>query len=154
MPETVKRSSIEQLLSEHHRIALDSNVLIYLLDADGPRSDLVALIVDGIEEGRVEAVLSTIGLVEVLTGPARSGQVAAFEEMAAELRELGLDVVALGAGIAEDAAWIRGRDGFDLGDAVHLASARASGATLFITNDRRIKAITRLEVVYLDELTA
>jgi predicted nucleic acid-binding protein len=39
-----------------------------------------------------------------------------------------------------------------LADAVHLASARAAGATAFITNDRRLRGSAKLEVIYLDDL--
>jgi predicted nucleic acid-binding protein len=41
-----------------------------------------------------------------------------------------------------------------LADAVHLATARAAGATAFVTNDRRIRGSTKLAVVYLDDLDA
>ena len=39
-----------------------------------------------------------------------------------------------------------------LADAIHLASARAAGATAFVTNDRRIRGSAKLEVIYLDDL--
>jgi len=52
----------------------------------------------------------------------------------------------------QDAAWISGRTGAGLPDAVHLACARAAGATAFLTNDRRIRSRPTLEVVYLDDL--
>jgi predicted nucleic acid-binding protein len=51
-----------------------------------------------------------------------------------------------------DAAVIGGIRGLSLADAVHLACARAAGATAFVTNDRRIRGSRKLEVVYLDEL--
>lgn len=154
MPTSERPSSIERLLSGHRRIALDSNVLIYLLDTDGPRFEAAARLIDEIEAGRVEGVLSTVGLVEILTGPARAGEAAAFELMADELRSLRLEVVAMGPGIAEDAAWVRGRGGLDLGDAIHLATARAAGATAFVTNDRDLHSSSALEVIYLDDLVA
>jgi len=154
MPTSERPSSIERLLNDHRRIALDSNVLIYLLDTDGPRFDAAARIIDEIEAGRVDRVLSTVGLVEILTGPARSGEAAVFEIVADQLRSLRLEIVPLDAGVAEDAAWVRGRGGLDLGDAIHLASARAAGATAFVTNDRHIRSTTALEVVYLDDLVA
>ena len=54
--------------------------------------------------------------------------------------------------IAEDAAWIRGHSRLGLADAIHVAAARATGATAFITNDRRIKPRPNLDVFYLDDL--
>lgn len=141
-------------LAGHRRIGLDSNILIYLLETSGPLADAAARLVDAIEAGTTEAVLSTVGLVEILVGPARAGDAAAFELTADALRDLLIRVVSLDRATAEDAAWIRGSLGIGLEDAVHLASARNAGATAFVTNDRRLRSIPRLEVVYLDDLVA
>ena len=141
-------------LAGHRRIGLDSNILIYLLETSGPLADAAARIVDAIDAGTTEAVLSTVGLIEILAGPARAGDAAAFELTADALRDLLTRVVSLDRATAEDAAWIRGSLGIGLEDAVHLASARNAGATAFVTNDRRLRSIPRLEVVYLDDLVA
>jgi predicted nucleic acid-binding protein len=63
-----------------------------------------------------------------------------------------LSVETIGPDLAGDAAVIRGIRGMSLADAVHLASARAVGATAFVTNDRRLRGSSKLEVVYLDDL--
>ena len=141
-------------LAGHRRIGLDSNILIYLLETSGPLADAAARLVDAIDAGTTEAVLSTVGLIEILVGPARAGDAAAFELTADALRDLLIRVVSLDRATAEDAAWIRGSLGIGLEDAVHLATARNAGATAFVTNDRRLRSIPRLEVVYLDDLVA
>jgi len=64
----------------------------------------------------------------------------------------GLTIASVGPELAGDAAVIRGVRGMSLADAVHLASARAVGATVFVTNDRRLRGSSKLEVVYLDDL--
>jgi predicted nucleic acid-binding protein len=140
--------SVRRLLSMHRRIALDSNVLIYLLEDDGVRAETAA----AIAEGDVEGVVASLGLLESLVGPARAHDAARFELAAAALRDLGLDVVPLDAELAADAAWIRGGSGVGLPDAIHLATARAAGATALVTNDRRLRSRSHLEVVYLDDL--
>jgi len=154
MPTSEQPSSIERLLSDHRRIALDSNILIYLVDTLGARYEAAASIVDAIESGRIDGVLSTVGLVDILTGPARHGDGAAFEMLANELRSIRLEIVPLLTGTAEDAAWVCGRASLDLGDSIHLATAHAVGATAFITNDRHLRSTNVLEVVYLDDLVA
>ncbi len=144
--------SIREILERHQRIALDSNILIYLLEADPGRHEVVAAIIDAVATGRVQGVLASIGLAEVLGGPASAGDGIAFEMIAATLRDLGLRVVPVDGDLAEDGAWIRARIGGSLADAIHLAAARAAGATAFITNDRRIRPWAQLDVVYLDDL--
>jgi len=143
-----------ELTARHRRIALDSNVLIYLLETAGSLAETAASIVDAIEAGEIEGVMSSIGLLEILVGPAGSGDASAFETTADALRDLRLRVVPLDASTAEDAAWIRGSLGIGVEDAAHLASARNAGATAFVTNDRRIRSIPRVEVIYLDDLAA
>jgi len=147
-------SSLERFLSGHRRVALDSNVLIYLAEDFEGRGQVAGRVVAALIELDVEMVLATVGLSEVLAGPAQSNDVIGFESLADELRELGLRLVPLDASIAEDAAWLRSRARFDLIDAIHVASARAAGATLFLTNDRGIPPLPQLEVVYLDDLVA
>jgi predicted nucleic acid-binding protein len=141
-------------LRGHQHIGLDSNVLIYLIETQGPLAEAAATIVDQIVDGRLRAVLSVIGLVEILTGPARAGNAIAFETTVEVLRDLPIRVSPLSVQVAEDAAWIRGVAGVGLEDAVHLASARAAGATAFVTNDRRLRSIPNLDVIYLDDLVA
>lgn len=148
-----KTWSVETLSARHRKVGLDSNILIYLLDDTGHLGELAGALVDAIDDGRLDGMIASIGIVEALTGPARSGDGAAFERAADEIRSLRVDVVGLDASIAEDAARLRGgQPRLGLQDAVHLASARAVKATAFITNDRRIGSIPQLEVYLLDRL--
>lgn len=149
-----KLALVEAMLTRHQRIAIDSNVLIYLTEGDVERADAAAAIVDSVAEGRTEGTLSSAGLAEVLVGPARSGDGAGFERLAATIRDLGFGVAMLDATTAEDAAWIRGQTGMSLPDSIHVACARSSGASAFVTNDRGIASRAGLEVLYLDDLIA
>lgn len=144
--------SIDRLVADHRRIALDTNVLIYLVENAEPYATRAQHLVDSIDASGLSASIATIGQVEVLTGPARTGDGAAFELTAAAIRDIGLDLVPLSATIAEDAAWLRGQGGMEVADAVHVATARAVGATAFVTNDRRIRSRPGVEVLYLDDL--
>lgn len=148
------RESVRSMLDRHRRIALDASPLIYLLDGDGPRADIAAAIVDAIADEVVQGALASVGLSEVLVGWAIRGDGLGFERVADSIRGLGLEIVSLDPSIAEDAAWIRGRTGVGLADAIHLASAIEARATAFITNDRRLPALRDLEIVQIDDLVA
>ena len=144
--------TIDELCERHRRIAVDANVLIYLLEGDGRWGRAARALMKAVENGRVAAVLSAVGLAEVLTGPARD-DLAHVERYNDEIRSIaGLKVVPFEVGLSPDAAVIRGVRRIGLSDAVHLATARAAGATAFVTNDRSLRGSTRLEVVYLDDL--
>jgi predicted nucleic acid-binding protein len=97
--------------------------------------------------------LASVGLTEVLTHPASVGDGGLFERYADELRSVpNLRIVTLDEEIVVDAAWGRSGGG-DLGDAIHMATARRAGATCFVTNDRRVRARSGVVVVPLDGLT-
>ena len=144
--------SVRDLVTKHRRLALDSSVLIYLLEGQQPRADVVAALLDEAVAERGVVVFATVGITEVLAGPARAGDGVGFEMLAAAVRAMNLQHPVIDVATAEDAAWIRGSTGAGLPDAMHLASARAAGATAFLTNDRRIHSRPNLEVVYLDDL--
>ena len=148
-----KPGSIQDLVRLHRRVAIDSNVLIYLLDGAPGRADVAASIVDAVALGETEGVLASVGIAEALVGSARTGDAAAFEYTAATIRDMGFRIIAMDAAAAEDAAWIRARTGMSLPDAAHLACARAGGATAFVTNDRGIAAQPGIDIVRFDDLT-
>jgi predicted nucleic acid-binding protein len=144
---------LAELFDRHPVVGLDSNVLIHLFEGHGPSADAAEALVDGIEGGRATGVLASVALTEVPTRPASLGDGAHFERFADELRSIpNLRIVALAAKTAIDAAWGRSA-GRDLGDAIHIATARSAGATCFVTNDRRVRGRAGVEIVLLADLT-
>lgn len=145
--------TIVELSERHQRVALDSNVIVYVLEGGQPWGPLARLLLNAIEAGRLEGAVSAVGLAELCAGPARRGDLALVERYVDGLSSMpGLRIQTVTAEIALDAAVIRGMRGIGLADAMHLASARAAGATAFVTNDRRLRGSSRLDVLYLDEL--
>lgn len=141
-----------QLFHRHRVIGLDSNVLIYLFKGTGPLADAAEALLDGIEDGAAVGVLASVGLTEVLTRPASIGDGILFERYVDELRSVpNLRIVALDAETAIDAAWGRS-GGRDLGDAIHIATARRAGATCFVTNDERVRGRAGVEIVRLADV--
>lgn len=145
--------TIADLAHRHSRIGIDSNVVIYALEGSGPESVAARAIFDLMASGACSGVLSILGVVEILVGPARRAEDALVQRYADELMELeGIDVVGIDRETAIEAAHVRA-DGVGLADAIHLASARTSGASAFVTNDRRLRALRGLELISLPDLT-
>lgn len=144
---------VAELARRHQRIGIDSNVVIYALEGSGPESDAARAIFDLMATGACSGVLSILGLIEVLVGPARHAGDALVQRYADELSELeGVSITGIDRETAIEAAHVRAQ-GTGLADEIHLASARRFGASAFLTNDRRMKPLRGLEMIALPDLT-
>lgn len=145
---------VATLARRHRRIGLDSNVLIYALEGSGPEAKAAGALLDAMAAGSCSGVMSTLGLVEILVGPARQEGDALVQRYADELVSLeGLDVAGIDRDTSVEAAHLRAA-GMSLADAIHLATAEIAGAGTFVTNDRRIRGTPRVTVTYLSDLAA
>lgn len=145
--------TVDELFERHGVIALDSNVLIHLLQDSGSSADAAQAVLDGVEAGRADAAIASIALTEVLSAPAATGDQQLFERLDGDLWSIqGLTVVPLDRQVAMEAARARG-EGHGLADAIHLATARTAGATCFVTNDQRIRGRSGVEVILLSSIT-
>lgn len=143
---------VAELARRHRRIGIDSNVVIYALEGSGAESASARAVVDAIAAGACSGVLSILGVVEILVGPARHAGDDLVQRYADELMDLeGIEVIGVDREVAIEVAHVRA-GGIGLADAIHLASARTSGASAFLTNDRRVAASPGLEVIRLPDL--
>ncbi|HEX7471629.1 MAG TPA: type II toxin-antitoxin system VapC family toxin [Candidatus Limnocylindrales bacterium] len=143
------------LLVRHARIGLDANLFIYIFETDGPEADAVRGLLNDAESAGTTLVVASLALAEVAVYPATLDDAVMADRYADAIRSvIRLHVVPLTADIAIDAGILRGRHGLSLPDAIHLATARQAGASAFVTNDRRLRSIPKLEVVHLAELVA
>ena len=140
------------LFDRHRVVALDSNVFIYLFQGTSTLADAAVAVIDGIESGVATGVMASVALTEVLTRPAAVGDAALFERYRDELRSIpNLRIVPLDPETAIDAAWGRS-GGRDLGDAIHVATARRAGATSFVTNDDGVRGGAGVEIIRVGEI--
>jgi len=147
--------TVDELCSRHRRIAFDANVFIYLFEGSGALSLAAASVLDAISAGRSTGIAATIALSELIVGPVRAGDETMAERYLDAIRSIEhLHVVPATAEIAADAGVVRGRKGLTLADALHVATARAAGASALVTNDRRIRSVLQLDVVQLSDLVA
>jgi predicted nucleic acid-binding protein len=141
------------LCAAHQCIAFDSNAFIYIFDANPEHGPAARAVLWAAEMAGNRLVTSTIAVGETAVGPARIGDEAMADRYAAAIRSIpNLDIVPVTTEIAVDAAVYRGRLGVPLLDALQLATARVAGASVFVTNDRRLPSIPHVELVVLDDL--
>ena len=114
-------------------IALDTNIFIYWLEDNPDFYTISADIIKKVHSGIQPASCSVLVLSELYNGsPQTLDAVSSLP---------GLSVIDVTTEIAKLAGTLRFKYGVKVIDALHLASAIASGADEFITNDRPLAAV-------------
>lgn len=133
--------------------AFDADVLIYAADPAHALGRRVLGLFGPPRSSEIVGVGSVLLLPELLTKPMRTGSDAELRNLAALLRRL--DLRSVDDTMADLAVTVGARHGLRAADAVHLATAIATGADRFITNNRRDfpQTITEVDVVYPADLT-
>ncbi|MBI4049704.1 MAG: PIN domain-containing protein [Candidatus Doudnabacteria bacterium] len=132
------------------KVGLDTSVFIYYLEDYKEYSDEADRWFKKIEVGDIQAVLSGIGLIEILTGPKKLKRFdLAKHYYSVIVNYPNLSIFGLNERIIEMASDLRAKYGFSVPDAVHLATAMDFGAEKFITNDASLKKIKEIQVEIL-----
>jgi predicted nucleic acid-binding protein len=135
--------------------AFDADVLIYAAVPGHPLGRRVRNLFPAeatTTTGTVAGTGSVLLIPELLTEPVRDGADSEIEALAALIGRL--DLRPVDEALAELAAALGAAHGLRAADAVHLATAVATGANRFITHNSSDfpKTITEVEVTYPDEL--
>jgi predicted nucleic acid-binding protein len=110
---------------------VDTNILIYLLEQHERFSEAVART---LETAGGTIVTSTITIVEFLAGTV-SSSLATLQQVPR------LQFISLDEHLAEQAAAVQRRNGLQIGDAIHIATAIEQHADAFFTHDKRLAKV-------------
>lgn len=134
------------------RLYLDANVVIYALEDVAPYTDVTRHIWQAIDAGECSAVTSELTLGECLVKPLELGRTEVVQAYLDGLQtRSSFAVVPVRREILIEAARLRACFSLKLPDAIHAATAVLSQCDLFVTNDKRLRAIPNLDVVLLSE---
>lgn len=145
---------IEDILNLHTRWVIDTAPIIYYIEENPKYLPVVDKIFSQLSGAgnSLYALSSIISLTEVLPHPLRQNKL----ELAQRYRDFLLHsrnfiLFPVDATIAERAAEIRAQYQYRTPDAIQLATGLEHNATLFITNDKRLKSFSELTVIVLDD---
>ena len=138
-------------LERHRRVALDTSVFIYHLEASAKYVPLTDCIFSWLDP-KTSAVTSVITMTELLVKPYRESD----EENAAKYYALlstypNLEWISPTLEIADLAAEIRALHRLRTPDALQAATAVHTNATAFLTNDPVFRRIKGFEALILDD---
>jgi len=144
---------LRAFLRRHHRIALDTSVFIYQLEANARYLAFTDHIFGWLERPESKGVTSTITMTELLVQPYRHSDEERVDEFYALLSTYpNLEWVAPDLEIADLAAQFRSRYNLRTPDALEAATAAHAQATGLITNDPVFERVEAFETLVLDRL--
>jgi predicted nucleic acid-binding protein len=140
-------------LTQHTFVGLDTNLLIYFVQAHPRYGPWCRTLFEQIGSGRNSAVTSAVSLLEVLVEPYRREDhelVHAFYALLPGYSHLRWLPVTLP--VADLAAQLRARYRLSTPDAIQIATALDAGATGLIGNDKSWRKVKEIECLVLDDV--
>ena len=128
-------------------IAIDTNIFIYLLEANPVFGQKAYEIFADLELGRSEAVASELVFAEVLSSPKITDKQAVM--LTQKLRALDVKYLPVTDKVLFKSAELRRKCGLGFADSIHTASAILAGATQLVTNDKELlkKNVNNIDLV-------
>ncbi len=147
-------ASVEQQLTGHRIIGLDTSVFIYHFEAHPRYHSLTDTILRAVQAGQVQGVTSIVTLMELTVRPWQLAQAQIARQYEILLNNFpNLTLCDVNRDVARKAAQLRASDKLRPADALQVATALVGGATLFVTNDKQLNRLaSQLAVMVLDEL--
>jgi predicted nucleic acid-binding protein len=144
---------LRSFLRRHRRIAIDTSVFIYELEANPRYVALADRIFSWLEQAGHAGVTSTITMTELLVQAYRDGDEQRVNEFYGFLATYpNLDWIAPDLEIADLAARIRARHRLRTPDSLQAATAVRCQATGFVTNDPVFERVGSFETLVLDRV--
>lgn len=133
-------------------IYLDTPPFIYTVEKHTDFYPLLEPLWVVAESGQVEVVSSALSLLETLVGPLKQNDAALVAMYEQTLTASDVRLISITENLLRQAAKIRAQTNLKTPDAIHAATALASGCARFITNDPAFRRVTGLNVVVLSDL--
>jgi len=133
-------------------VALDSSIFLYFIEEHPKYLSLVEQVFAAVDAGALEAVTSSLTLLEVLVIPFRFANAALIDRYETLLtKSRGLRLVDLDRDFLRAVAQVRASTRAKTPDAMQLAAAMAAGCPAFLTNDDRIPTVPGLRTLLLED---
>ena len=133
-------------------VALDTSIFVYFIEEHPLYLPVVDPLFEAIDAGEIEAVTSSLTLLEVLVIPFRFANATLVERYETLLtKSQGLRLIDLDRDFLRSVAHIRAATRAKTPDAMQLAAAMVTGCPVFLTNNNRIPAVPGLRVLQLEE---
>ena len=131
-------------------VAIDTAPFIYFIEEHEVYFSVVAPLFEAVSAGRLNAVTSSLTLLETLVVPLRTGAHALAERYDRLLtRSRGIDLIDIDLNLIRGAASVRAATGLKVPDALQIATALRGRCTALLSNDRAWPQVPGLRMLQL-----
>ncbi len=142
----------KKVVSRFKRVALDSSCFIYFLEDHPKFGDLAEAVFELAEKNKVSITASALVSVEVLTGYRRAKDHSAENEFKQMLKDFpAVEMYEASHKLVDRIVDLRTKYNMKTPDAIHLATALEHKADVFVTNDRQLKKVKEIAILYLGD---
>jgi len=132
-------------------IGIDTCIFATVFSGTGDFFEPSKKILEKVQAAKWLGVFSGIGLIELLTGPKQVGDFDLAKKYKMVLTQFPhLKIVNLSEAIIDRASDLRALYKLSTPDAIHVATAIESGAEQFVTNDKALRKIKEIEVLFFE----
>ncbi|MEG4033675.1 PIN domain-containing protein [Microcoleus sp. S36b_A4] len=135
-------------------IYLDTQVIIYTVEANSNYYSLLQPLWLKFQTGEIELMTSELTLLETLVFPLKNANTILVSDYEQLLLSSDIQLVPITQSVLRTAANLRANTHLKTPDAIHAATAITEGCTLFLTNDNGFRNVPNLSVVILSDVLA
>lgn len=133
------------------RVCIDTAPFIYFIEKHPKYLNLLHSLFIEVDAGNIDAITSTVTLLEVLVLPIKTNNLVLVEKYRdILLYSKGLTTFEILHEVSELSAKLRAKYTIKTPDAIQIATGILYGANQFLTNDPNLKKITDIKVLILD----
>jgi len=139
---------VGSLIPSDGRLYLDANYFIYSVEKIEPYCLQLDAVWSAVDAGRATVVTSELTLLETLVKPVKMGDhllEALFRELLVDSGNVQLEPIS--RDVIDKAVVLRAQYGLKTPDAIHAATALASGCAAFVTNDLSFRKVAGLRII-------
>ncbi len=134
------------------KVYCDASLFIYTLESHPIYSQYLIPFWHSVQQAQIEVMTSEMSLLEVLVKPIRVNDLVLKQQYEHFLAGTNLRLIPIDRNILTQAAQICAVHKVRTPDSIHLATAQECLATMFFTNDNRLRTKTSIPVLTVDDL--
>lgn len=149
-----KIAAFTSILKKHARIGIDSSVFMYSFEQHPKYEPLSTRVFEMLSSGEIHCITSIISVSELMVRPFQKKDIDVIQLYERALTTMpNFTLADIDYGTAKGGSLLRAENNILLPDALQIAGAMKHKATLFLTNDIRLKKVRDIAIACLCEYT-